>query len=69
MQIRKLSGEADGWSVTECLRTCSVWDKDDNVQNVVAGTKYYTKGKTDPSIFKEDKPARKVKEVEDGPTI
>ena len=69
MQIRKLSGEADGWSVTECLRTCSVWDKDDKIQGVVEGTKYYTKGKVDISIFKVEKQARKVKEVEDGPTI
>ena len=69
MQIRKLSGEADGWSVTECLRTCSVWDKDDKIQGVVAGAKYYTKGKVDESIFKVEKPARKVKEVANGPTI
>ncbi len=64
MEIRKLSGEADGWSVTECLKTCSVWDDEDRVQNVVAGTKYYTKGKVDESIFKVEKPAKKVKEVE-----
>ncbi len=69
MQIRKLSGEADGWSVTDCLRTCSVWDKDDKIQGVVAGEKYYTKGNVDPLILKVEKQARKVKEVANGPTI
>ena len=46
-----------------------MWDKDDKIQGVVEGTKYYTKGKVDISIFKVEKQARKVKEVADGPTI
>ncbi len=68
MQIRKLSGEADGWSVTECLKTCSVFDKDNRVQNFIAGTKYYTRGKVDEAIFKAEK-ATKKKEVESGSKI
>lgn len=69
MLIRKKQGEADGWVVTECIRSGTGWDDNGEVYQCVKGQVYYTQGKLDPNFFKTSSAevktvAKKVKKEE-----
>ena len=59
MQIRKLTGEAEGWATAVCLQDCHGFDDDGNPYSATKGTEYYVKGDLDPAFF----------ELGDGPPL